>query len=160
MINLIKNSLLAILAIGGMFIILYFPVLIIAGFIVHWAIELYKSKQGIEGTNTSRPHRTKRRYNNKPLTSNPFMSAIEKQTYMQSPEWKALKLATLQRDNNQCVTCNSKANLQLHHIAYKKLGEELPNHVCILCNSCHEELHKELGYDRLTNYPPKRNLIC
>ena len=84
--------------------------------------------------------------------SNQFMSAQDKQDYMRTFKWCNLRLAVFERDNYTCQSCGSKHNLQCHHITYKQLGDESLHHLTTLCGTCHTNLHKQLGYDRLTIY--------
>jgi hypothetical protein len=82
-----------------------------------------------------------------------FISAELKQAYMQSKEWKALKLSRLKIAQHQCEHCGSVYSLQLHHITYERITQEEINDVAILCNICHQKIHDKLGYDRATKYP-------
>lgn len=91
-----------------------------------------------------------------PPINHKFMSREDKLAYMQSSEWLALKHVRLTIDNNQCVHCHSTTNLHLHHITYARLGVEKISDVCILCSTCHNNLHKITGYDRLSYHHPKR----
>ena len=84
-----------------------------------------------------------------------FMSAADKHTYLTSENWRMLRRKVLQRDNYQCVTCHSTANLNIHHITYIDLGDESLDQLTTLCATCHTDLHNTLGYDRETTYPPK-----
>lgn len=97
------------------------------------------------------------------LSTNPFMSAKEKQAYMQSSKWKTLKSIKLSQTNHKCEHCGSKSNLQLHHNTYKRLGAEDIADLNILCGDrtekgklvkgCHSKVHEILGKDRVTDYP-------
>ena len=81
---------------------------------------------------------------------NQFMSAEEKQQYLASAEWKALRQQVLARDEHKCKSCNSTNSLRIHHISYYNLGAENLEDLVTLCESCHNSLHKKLGYDRTT----------
>ena len=83
---------------------------------------------------------------------NQFMSAQDKYAYMFSDKWFNLRSAVFERDNYACQSCGSKHNLRCHHIDYSMLGDELLEHLITLCDTCHTNLHKQLGYDRLTIY--------
>jgi len=83
-----------------------------------------------------------------------YMSAIAKQTYMQSPEWKVLKDQRLKLANHKCESCGSTSNLHLHHIDYSTLGCEDISHVRILCKQCHQAQHDHYGMSRETIYLP------
>jgi len=84
---------------------------------------------------------------------NQFMSAEHKQIYLTSSQWKSLRQLALARDNHCCKVCASTASLNIHHITYKRLGNERLSDVVCLCRNCHTKLHDILGYDRATEYP-------
>jgi hypothetical protein len=82
-----------------------------------------------------------------------YISAKAKLEYMNTQQWKELKLSRLKIAQNKCECCGSIHSLQLHHITYIRLTQEHINDVAILCKSCHTKLHNLLGYDRATIYP-------
>ena len=90
------------------------------------------------------------------ITKASLMSRANKRKYLQSAQWKALKVKALERDNHQCVECGSPYTLDLHHITYTRLGNERLSDVAILCREFHSQKHKRLGYSRFTTYPVKR----
>jgi len=83
-----------------------------------------------------------------------FMSLEEKQKYIQSDKWKILKEKRLKIANRSCEICKRKNNLQLHHITYERLGDEIIEDLIILCKKCHQQQHDIYGYDRITLYLP------
>ncbi len=84
--------------------------------------------------------------------ANQFMSAKEKQTYLQSTEWRTLRNQVFTRDNHTCQSCGSQSSLNCHHIMYDRLGAEELEDLITLCKNCHTALHIRLGYDRGTIY--------
>ena len=89
-----------------------------------------------------------------------FMSAEEKQQYLQSAEWYELRTLVFARDNHTCQSCGSNESLNCHHILYDRLGKEDMSDLTTLCTNCHTTLHKRLGYDRTTLYPIIKELMC
>lgn len=83
---------------------------------------------------------------------NQFMSAQDKYAYMFSDKWFNLRSAVFERDNYTCQSCGSTHLLRCHHIDYSRLGDEFLSDLITLCDTCHTNLHKQLGYDRLTIY--------
>ena len=79
-----------------------------------------------------------------------FMSAEEKQQYLQSAEWYELRTLVFARDNYTCQSCGSKQSLNCHHIVYDRLGNENLEDLTTLCENCHTLLHKKLGCSRTT----------
>jgi hypothetical protein len=82
-----------------------------------------------------------------------YISAKDKALYLQSKEWKELKLFRLKIAQHKCECCGSTYYLQLHHITYIRLTKEKIGDVAILCKICHQKIHYKLGYDRATKYP-------
>lgn len=63
--------------------------------------------------------------------------------YYLSPLWQQTKERMLNGNRpKECESCGSLEDLQLHHRSYKTLCKENLNHVCWLCNHCHEMVHK------------------
>jgi len=62
---------------------------------------------------------------------------------------KKWRLAVLKRDNFICRCCNTKINIQAHHIknfsSNEDLRFELDNGI-VLCKMCHVNFHNEFGY--------------
>lgn len=55
-------------------------------------------------------------------------------------EWwtKTVRPKILERAGGRCEYCGKSAELQVHHLTYKRLGEERPSDVMALCERCHE----------------------
>ncbi len=47
-----------------------------------------------------------------------------------------------------CLICLSTQHLHVHHIDTNKLNNSI-NNLCVLCNSCHQRLHKLMDKERL-----------
>lgn len=62
--------------------------------------------------------------------------------YLQTPEYKRLKMECFKRDKFQCCICGSAKNLQAHHISYEHLKKpgELDDLITV-CKTCHKEIH-------------------
>lgn len=63
--------------------------------------------------------------------------------YLQSDHWQALREQALERDNHQCQNCGTQDDLQVHHLAYGKSGDEILEDLVTLCEDCHSELHPQ-----------------
>lgn len=65
--------------------------------------------------------------------------------YIQSQAWADKKLqfkeSNLWRDGRCWVCTNSKIEKHIHHLTYKRLGEERMNDLRILCAVCHAACH-------------------
>ena len=49
--------------------------------------------------------------------------------------WEAIKAEVMERDKC-CRICASKESLTMHHITYKRFGDELADDVTLLCLAC------------------------
>ena len=81
-----------------------------------------------------------------------FMSRADKQAYLKSLAWTALRLKVIKRDR-VCQCCNQPGNV-VHHLTYERLGAEQLSDLTLLCQPCHQKQHDHYGYDRTTNYAP------
>lgn len=66
-------------------------------------------------------------------------TAIE---YDRSPTWSKY---VRHKNNNMCVVCENKNEIQAHHIFYKSKYPQLQhnlNNGITLCHTCHKEVHQ------------------
>jgi len=61
--------------------------------------------------------------------------------YLLSKKWSWYRIKILKRDNFQCSECESKENLNVHHLTYRNLGNEQMKDLITLCNKCHKKAH-------------------
>ena len=57
--------------------------------------------------------------------------------YIRSKAWKIKRDAFLAHYNHQCVVCNSKEHLHVHHLHYQSVGHETTEDVTVCCRRCH-----------------------
>lgn len=144
------NPFVAVVGFVIFFTLLFFPILLIGLFLVGWLYETFFNKSKAKADNfplrsTTKHHKPSRCVLPK---GNRYMSANDKQAYLSSPKWKALRQQVLARDNNKCVVSGRTDNLHIHHISYKNLGDELLSDLVTLHADVHNHLHQLLGYDR------------
>ena len=73
--------------------------------------------------------------------------------YLNSEEWKERRNSQIQMDGC-CRFCGKKEGLQVHHISYERIGDEIPGFDLItLCRGCHERLHEVIK-----KYKPKSEI--
>src|SRR5262249_39716457 len=85
--------------------------------------------------------------------------------YLKSAKWKKIRYAVLKRDGFTCSKCGGKFNLQVHHLTYDHIGEELLEDLKTLCRDCHTFQHKgeliikliELCCQRFLSQPPSQD---
>jgi 5-methylcytosine-specific restriction endonuclease McrA len=81
---------------------------------------------------------------------------------LKSKKWLQKRKYILARDGNKCTVCNSKYNLQVHHIFYyadKPNPWLYPNKYLItLCDDCHKDyhLHNEIEIKKKETKSAKR----
>lgn len=62
--------------------------------------------------------------------------------YLDSPGWKLTRKEALVRAGFKCQSCGvSDIGLEVHHLTYERLGEELETDLMVLCDRCHERAH-------------------
>lgn len=60
-------------------------------------------------------------------------------------KYKMLCAAVLLRDNYKCRSCGHRSNLHVHHVVFRsQQGEDTPDNLVTLCNSCHDGVHKDI----------------
>lgn len=63
--------------------------------------------------------------------------------YIQSPEWEAFRERILAERGRTCQRCGKIADPpHIHHLHYRNFGHELPADVQVLCEPCHDEIHR------------------
>lgn len=86
--------------------------------------------------------------------------------YLQSEHWKKLRNKRIKWENGiaECSACHKKTtNIQLHHVSYKKLGNERKEDLVALCDECHWRVHhnkafRELLWEYRTVYSGKETM--
>jgi hypothetical protein len=61
--------------------------------------------------------------------------------YLATDKWRGFKNSIISKRGFNCELCSSKKNIQVHHLTYERLGNEMPEDVMILCKKCHEKAH-------------------
>jgi hypothetical protein len=71
--------------------------------------------------------------------------------YLRTEHWQKLRQAALERASFRCQLCNGTVNLRAHHRTYETLGNESPDDLTVVCNSCHSKFHGNTpGHNRST----------
>ncbi len=68
--------------------------------------------------------------------------------YLNSRTWRLLRREVLKRDDNQCQTCCSTEDLQVHHKHYNNLGHEDMKDLIVLCVPCHDGITSSIRFRR------------
>lgn len=75
--------------------------------------------------------------------------------YLARPHWAYIRRMAIRHAKFKCQQCQTKENLEVHHLHYGSLGHETLEDLVVLCRSCHEEEHERL---RQGGKRPKVNL--
>lgn len=62
---------------------------------------------------------------------------------MNSDGWRSRRLLALHRASSKCEECGSEDRLHVHHLTYRNFGNELPEDLQVLCESCHVKKHQK-----------------
>jgi 5-methylcytosine-specific restriction endonuclease McrA len=66
----------------------------------------------------------------------------EYKKYISSNEWYQIKIDCITNRGSKCEIClKSTIYLQLHHLTYVRLFNELPQDLQLLCATCHQKVH-------------------
>jgi len=67
---------------------------------------------------------------------------VNYQKYIQSDKWKEKRERVI-KERKCCEQCGSTENLQVHHLTYKRLGNEDDRDLMLLCQNCHQHIHTD-----------------
>lgn len=72
------------------------------------------------------------------------MSKFDYQKYLNSSEWHQRANEEKEKANYRCDICGHEdRNLHVHHRNYKRLGNEQPGDLIVLCPGCHATIHSK-----------------
>ena len=63
------------------------------------------------------------------------------QSYLKSKAWEQKRVLCLSYYRYKCGVCYSKDNLEVHHRTYKRIFNEDPSDLIVLCHDCHSSYH-------------------
>jgi len=61
--------------------------------------------------------------------------------YLRSGSWKKFRQTILDLRGRECQLCQSKHDIQVHHMSYKRVGNEDIRDVLVVCGECHSFIH-------------------
>ena len=65
------------------------------------------------------------------------------ESYIHSASWRKRRQRALRLGHYRCALCGSTQSLQVHHLTYAHLGNELDSELMVLCTSCHNKVHAQ-----------------
>lgn len=75
--------------------------------------------------------------------------------YLHSKEWKAKRQQLFKERGKKCEICGDTNQLEIHHITYDRLYNELSEDLLIVCNPCHSNLHKKKPKQKAPKKPKR-----
>ena len=63
-------------------------------------------------------------------------------SYLNTKEWHDKRNKMLKYANYKCSRCENTEKLQIHHLNYNTIGDELLSDLEVVCVSCHKKIHK------------------
>jgi len=66
------------------------------------------------------------------------MRSAQYMSYLRSPEWAERRRAAIARAGGRCQRCPITFGLEVHHLNYDRLGNELPDDLLVVCSDCHQ----------------------
>lgn len=63
--------------------------------------------------------------------------------HLRSKQWFEFKASVIKDRGFKCELCKSQKDLELHHLSYKRFGNEQAKDVMLLCHKCHLKAHKK-----------------
>jgi 5-methylcytosine-specific restriction endonuclease McrA len=61
--------------------------------------------------------------------------------HMASEEWADLRRRVFARCKGLCEGCGERRAVQVHHLTYARLGDEMLFDLVAMCMTCHEKIH-------------------
>jgi hypothetical protein len=64
--------------------------------------------------------------------------------HMKTAKWQGSRILVIRRCKGICERCHKWPVVNIHHLTYERVGNELPEDLLGVCSRCHRELHKEM----------------
>lgn len=74
-------------------------------------------------------------------------SQIQYDEYLDSTKWRTKRTHIRRRARGWCERCGWQRRVDVHHLTYERLGQELPGDLIAVCEECHQFLHGKSSYD-------------
>jgi hypothetical protein len=72
----------------------------------------------------------------------PELAALRYADYLRTDHWRKTRERALLRAGHQCKRCETtNRRLDVHHLSYDRLGQELESDLTVLCSVCHAIEH-------------------
>ena len=94
--------------------------------------------------NINRHWEQKREEHQNKLQQQRAIRRLEYESYIESEIWKKRRQVILERDRWICQGCLHRKAVDVHHLTYDRLGDELAFDLISLCRQCHDKAHGKL----------------
>lgn len=68
--------------------------------------------------------------------------AVDYHEYMRSDKWREKRRQVILRAGGTCERCHLWPIVNVHHLTYERLGDELLEDLLGVCTRCHRSMHK------------------
>lgn len=71
--------------------------------------------------------------------------------YLNTKHWEFLRIQIGVKCKRTCQSCSKvfeERNYHVHHITYKRIGQERLNDLILVCKECHRKLHSDTEFTR------------
>ena len=95
------------------------------------------------------------------ITSDERLAALRSMPYvdyLETPEWRNVRMCALHAAGWRCEVCNTDDELEVHHRAYERRGEEVLEDLTVLCRDCHQRFHDSGALAAGGTPPPTRRV--
>ena len=87
------------------------------------------------------PKKKKMRQRRKKRKGTPAQRRSKYNTYLHSDAWKQKRQEAFTHHGKHCELCNATTYLQVHHLTYEHIYNELMEDLMVLCRTCHKKVH-------------------
>lgn len=70
-----------------------------------------------------------------------ILKDMEYPEYLKTRHWNAVKERCFREHGCRCFVCGITKGIEVHHVEYDRIGEELPEDVVPLCRAHHQLQH-------------------
>lgn len=65
--------------------------------------------------------------------------------YLLSPRWARIRSKVMERAHGVCEGCRENPAVQVHHLTYNRVGNEMLFDLVAVCHRCHEAIHSKVA---------------
>jgi 5-methylcytosine-specific restriction endonuclease McrA len=108
---------------------------------VYWAEKALRATNLLRARRGQRPLSPKEEYEYVSRRRMRELKSLPYESYLHTVHWLNTASSARNRAGHKCERCGAVGSLEVHHLSYERIGEELPGDLEALCSSCHEDEH-------------------